>query len=154
MDTLAPTRRMARRVHSVSGAERSGLARIRLQPNRCTRALIVSLASSERVGFGNTQLTQIESTRAPALEVCGSTGAAYGERNGVNGGLEPCYVGAGSPGPAKQACRRKLDEHRSSREPSGGIVPNRTVRFDKVAAIDRGVRSDESGSTGSIRNGR
>jgi hypothetical protein len=67
-----------------------GVARIRLQPNRCARALIVSLASSKRVGSGPEYRLNSESTRVPAPGVCGSTDVANGEGKPVTGELAPC----------------------------------------------------------------
>jgi hypothetical protein len=47
------------------------------------------------------------------------------------------------------AWRRTFDEYRSSQEPGGGIVRDRTIRLDRVATFDGGDRSDRSTGSGS-----
>jgi hypothetical protein len=82
------------------------------------------------------------------LDVCSSADAATGEGRPMTSELEPRHVVSRFASAGETEWRRKFYEHRSSREPSGGIVRDRTNRFDRVASID-GNRSDGSASSGS-----
>src|SRR5829696_5207811 len=82
-------------------------------------------------------------------DVYGSTGALLGKGQQRAANSASVRLSGGSPGTVAGARRRTTNEHRPFTKPNGGVVRHRKNRFDRIAAIDRGVRSDGSGSAGS-----